>query len=136
MLKSALAFLLACAPARADDAATRPADRGGPSVDGGRCCSSLAEVRENIDRIDRELVRLMAERGKYVAEAARFKPDLAAVSAPARVHAIIARVRADAEAESLDPTVAEKTFRAMIAAFEDTERAEWVKRQGQAPEKP
>ena len=77
----------------------------------------------------------MAERAKYVAEAGRFKPDPAAVSAPARVDAIIAKVRADAGAQGLDPTVAEKTYRAMIAAFEDYERAEWTRRQGDQPAK-
>ena len=137
MRKAALALaLLAGTPASADDAATRQAYFGSPSVDGGKCCASLAEVRQNIDRIDHELVRLMAERGKYVTEAGRFKPDLAAVIAPARVDAIIAKVRADAEAQDLDPTVAEATFRAMIAAFEIYEQAEWVKRQGPAPGKP
>jgi isochorismate pyruvate lyase len=128
-------LLLACGAARADDAVNHPAYWGSPSVDGGKCCASLAEVRANIDRIDHAIVALMAERAKYVAEAGRFKPDPAAVSAPARVEAIIAKVRADAEAQGLDPTVADKTYRAMIAAFEDYERAEWTRRQGDQPAK-
>ena len=137
MRKAILAalLLLACGAARADDAATHPAYWGRPSVDGGKCCTSLGEVRDNIDRIDHAIVALMTERAKYVAEAGRFKPDPAAVSAPARVDAIIAKVRADAEAQGLDPTVAEKTYRAMIAAFEDYERAEWSRRQAAAPAK-
>ena len=137
MRKAILAalLLLACGAARADDAATHPAYWGSPSVDGGKCCTSLAEVRGNIDRIDHAIVALMAERAKYVAEAGRFKPDPAAVSAPARVDAIIAKVRADAGGQGLDPTVAEKTYRAMIAAFEDYERAEWTRRQGDQPAK-
>jgi isochorismate pyruvate lyase len=85
-------------------------------------------VRTNIDRLDREIIAAMAERGKYVAEAGRFKKDPAAVSAPARVEAIVARVRKQAEADGLAPDVADRTFRAMIAAFEDYERAEWTKR--------
>jgi isochorismate pyruvate lyase len=104
-----------------------PAYWGAPSVDGGKCCASLAEVRLHIDRIDRDMIALMAERGKYVAEAGRFKKDPAAVSAPGRVEAIIARVRKTAEADGLAPEVADKTYRAMIAAFEDYERAEWGK---------
>ncbi len=124
-------LLLAALPALADDAATRPAAWGSPSANGGKCCASLSEVRENIDRIDRDLVRLMAERQQYVGEAGRFKKDPAAVSDPKRVDAVIAKVRADAAAQNLDPTVAEKTFRAMIAAFEDFERAEWTARQAQ-----
>jgi isochorismate pyruvate lyase len=106
-----------------------PAYWGNPSVNGGACCASLAEVRVNIDRIDREIVAALAERGQYVAEAGRFKKDPAAVSAPARVEAIVARVRGLAEADGLQPEVAERTYRALIAAFEDYERAEWVKRQ-------
>ena len=137
MRKAILAalLLLASGAARADDAATHPAYWGSPSVDGGKCCTTLMQVRDNIDRIDHAIVALMAERGKYVAEAGRFKPDPAAVSAPARVDAIIVKVRADAEAQGLDPTVAERTYRAMIAAFEDYERAEWTRRQEAAPAK-
>jgi isochorismate pyruvate lyase len=126
----ALVVLLAW-PAAAlaqDDAATHPAYWGSPSVDGGKCCATLAEVRDNIDRLDRQIVALMAERGKYVAEAGRFKRDPAAVSAPARVEAIIAKVRAMARDDGLAESVAERSYRAMIAAFEDYEREEWTRR--------
>jgi isochorismate pyruvate lyase len=111
-----------------DAAATHPAYWGSPSVDGGKCCSSLGEVRDNIDRTDRQIIQLMAEREKYVAEAGRFKSDPAAVSAPARVEAIIAKVRQIATEDGLAETVAERTYRAMIAAFEDYEREEWTRR--------
>ena len=121
----ALAFV---APALADDAADHPAYWGTPSVDGGACCTSLAEVRDNIDRIDKQIIALMAERGKYVAEAGRFKRDPAAVSAPARVEAIIAKVRGLAREDGLAESVAERSYRAMIAAFEDYERDEWTRR--------
>lgn len=105
-----------------------PAYWGQPSAAGGKCCASLKDVRANIDRIDHEIVAAMAERGQYVAEAGRFKKDPAAVSDPARVEAIVARVRTMAQADGLEPAVADKTYRAMIAAFEDFERAEWGKR--------
>ena len=36
-------------------------------------CMSLEEVRTNIDRIDREIVVLLAERGGYVQQAVKFK---------------------------------------------------------------
>jgi len=125
----AAAMLLAfVAPALADDAADHPAYWGSPSVDGGKCCATLAEVRGNIDRIDREIVALMAERGKYVAEAGRFKADPAAVSAPARVEAIIAKMKTLAREDGLAESVAERSYRAMIAAFEDYERDEWARR--------
>ena len=136
LLAAALPLALAAvAPARADDAANRPAYWGSPSVDGGKCCTTLAEVRDNIDRIDKQMIALMAEREKYVAEAGRFKADPAAVSAPARVEAIIAKVKGLAREDGLAESVAERSYRAMIAAFEDYERAEWTRRNGGAPSK-
>ncbi len=132
----AVPLVLVCGAARADDAATHPAYWGSPSVDGGKCCATLTQVRDNIDRIDHAIVALMAERGKYVAEAGRFKADPAAVSAPARVEAIILKVKALAHEDGLAEPVAERSYRAMIAAFEDYERAEWARRNaGAAPAK-
>jgi len=121
-LRTLAAAALLASAARAEE----PAYWGTPSAKGGACCASLGEVRQNIDRIDAQLITLMAERGQYVAEAGRFKKDRAAVSAPARVEAIITRVREKAEAAGLAPDVAERTYRAMIAAFEDFERARWA----------
>ncbi|MBV8664403.1 MAG: chorismate mutase [Hyphomicrobiales bacterium] len=118
-----------------NDPSTHPAYWGTPSVDGGKCCASLAEVRDNIDRIDDQIIALMAERGKYVAEAGRFKADPSAVSAPARVEAIIDKVKAIARQDGLAESVADRSFRAMIAAFEDYERDEWRRRNG-APAAP
>jgi isochorismate pyruvate lyase len=112
----------------ADNSATHPAYWGAPSVDGGKCCASLTEVRANIDRLDHEIIRLMTERGRYVAEAGRFKANPAAVSAPARVEEIIAKVRTIAREDGLAESVAERSYRAMIAAFEDYEREEWTRR--------
>ena len=111
----------------------RPAYWGAPSVDGGKCCATLGEVRANIDRIDRTLLAAMAERGKYVAEAGRFKKDPGAVSDPARVQAILARVGKLAQEEGLAPEVAQKTYAAMIGAFEDFERARWREAHPQNP---
>ena len=112
-------------PAFAQDA---PAYWGSPSVDGGKCCRTLAEVRGHLDEIDAGIVRLLAERQKYVAEAGRFKKDPAAVSAPARVEAILAKVKTNAAAAGLDEQVAERAYRALIAAFEDFEREDWARR--------
>ena len=130
ILICAAALGLALGPARAQDAANHPAYWGSPSVDGGKCCQTLAEVRDNIDRLDRQIIAAMAERGQYVAEAGRFKADPAAVSVPARVEAIIAKVKGIAAEDGLAPEVAEKSYRAMIAAFEDFERAEWARKNG------
>jgi isochorismate pyruvate lyase len=127
-----VSLLSGVAGADAEEPAPGHAYWGAPSVDGGKCCNTLSEVRDNIDRIDRDLVRLMAEREKYVAEAGRFKANPAAVSAPARVEQVIEKVKGIARENGLSDAVAERTFRAMIAGFEDYERDVWAKKTGRA----
>lgn len=95
---------------------------GTPQAAGGTCCETLGEVRTNIDRIDRQIVALIAERGGYVREAARFKANPAAVEDKARVEQIIARLRTLAVEDKAPPDVVEATYRALIAAYTDEER--------------
>lgn len=85
-------------------------------------CASLAEVRLHIDRLDRQLVALIAERGAYVRQAAGFKNTAAKVPAPQRVAEVLARVEAMALEAGAEPAVVDATWRAMIAAFIDSER--------------
>ncbi len=80
-------------------------------------CGNLAEVREHIDAIDRRIVALLAERGRYVKDAARFKRDAFQVSAPQRQQEVIDKVRALAEKEGAYPEVVEAAYRALIAGF-------------------
>ena len=51
-------------------------------------CDSLEQVREKIDGLDRQIVGLIAERGAYVSQAARFKKDSDAVRAPVSIFAL------------------------------------------------
>ena len=88
-------------------------------------CASLEQVRTAIDRIDRDLVALLAERGRYVREAARFKTSENAVRAADRVEQVLARARSTAEELGADPSVTERVYRAMIEAFIETELTEW-----------
>ncbi|MBU4610888.1 chorismate mutase [Achromobacter sp. GG226] len=84
-------------------------------------CDTLAQVRANIDRLDDEIVRLMAERAMYVKDAARFKADAFQVSAPARQAEVFAKVQAlaarhDRGFENFEGVV-DATYRCMVAAF-------------------
>jgi isochorismate pyruvate lyase len=122
-ITSALFGCLLAASAYAEEPATdRPALWGSPTVDNGACCKTLGEVRGNIDRLDREIVRLIAERSHYVHEAARFKANPAQVEAPERAEAVVRRAMATAEQEGLSPKIAEATYRAMIRSFIDYEQ--------------
>ncbi len=80
-------------------------------------CTSLAEVRHHIDRVDSLLVALIAERGAYVRQAAAFKQTADEVPALQRVAQVLARVNALALENGAEPDVVEATWRAMIAAF-------------------
>lgn len=86
-------------------------------------CASLDEVRHRIDAIDRQLVALIAERSAYVTQAASFKRSDAEVAAPDRVAQVLARVDALAAEHGASRPVVEATWRAMIGAFIERERA-------------
>jgi isochorismate pyruvate lyase len=83
--------------------------------------ASLAEVRQNIDSLDYQLVALIAKRGAYVRQAAAFKKTAEEVPAPARVAQVLAKVNTLAIDLGADPAVVDATWRAMIAAFIDAE---------------
>lgn len=84
-------------------------------------CSSLNEVREHIDKIDSEIVALLARRGDFVAQAASFKKTAEEVKAPNRIEQVIAKVISLAQEQGANPEVVESVYRAMIAAFIDAE---------------
>lgn len=80
-------------------------------------CKDLSEVRDNIDRIDSEIIKLIAERGGFVKQAAAFKKDENAVRDSGRVEAVIAGARNKAEQYGADPDLIETVYRDMILAF-------------------
>jgi len=87
-------------------------------------CNSLEEVRSNIDAIDRNIVGLIAERGGFVMQAARFKKSADDVKAPQRVEQVISKVRLLASDLGANPDVTEAVYRSMISAFINAELAE------------
>ncbi|HBD92250.1 MAG: chorismate mutase [Rhodobacteraceae bacterium GWE1_64_9] len=78
-------------------------------------CRNMAELRVEIDRLDGEIVALLAARVGYIDRAAQLKP---AEGMPARIEArveeVVARVRARAMAEGFDADLAEALWRRMI----------------------
>lgn len=87
-------------------------------------CNSLEDVRTNIDRIDRQIVTLLAERGSYVKQAVRFKKTAEDVRAPQRAEQVISNVTALARELGADASVTEQVYRAMVAAFINAELKE------------
>ena len=80
---------------------------------------ALSDIRIDIDNIDRQLLRLLAQRQILVEKAGRLKPkgDNSAVWANDRVAQVIANRRKEALELGLSPDVAECVWRSMIQAF-------------------
>ncbi|AUH49839.1 chorismate mutase [Chromobacterium sp. ATCC 53434] len=86
-------------------------------------CQDLEEVREQIDRVDRALVALIAERGIYVRQAAAFKRSREEVEGGKRVDQVMRRVERLAGELGADAALTAAVYRAMIAHFVADEMA-------------
>ncbi|HEY7608761.1 MAG TPA: chorismate mutase [Alphaproteobacteria bacterium] len=84
--------------------------------------ANLAEIRAAIDRIDGEIVRLLAERLVWTRDAARFKANEGEVAAPARAAAVVARAVALGAERGVPAEIVEPVYRAMIAASIEDQR--------------
>jgi len=76
--------------------------------------SELIAIRDHIDAVDSELVRLLAMRLALVTSAAEYKHDRESVSDPARVEAVIARVRSLVVDHGAQADAIEAVYRAII----------------------
>ena len=88
-------------------------------------CRSLEEIRAGMDAIDREIVRLIAQRVEYVRAAAKFKTSAENVAAPERVQAVLNTRREWADAAGLDGEVIERLYRDLVAYCVSEEHKRW-----------
>lgn len=88
-------------------------------------CQDIAEVRYAIDFIDNEIVRLIAEREKYVKRASVFKASEAAVRDVDRVSEVIKSKKALAARYQTSEDLIERIYSTMINYFVDRELDEW-----------
>lgn len=78
----------------------------------------MSDVRREIDRIDIELVALIAERFGYVDRAWQLKRDTPeGAVVPWRIQQVIDRVRKEAVAKEVSPDLCEALWRQMIGWF-------------------
>ena len=81
-------------------------------------CADMSQVRDEIDRIDRELVDLIAERFGYVDRAWQLKINSAeGAVVPWRIQQVIDKVRAQAIETGVSPDLCEALWRQMIGWF-------------------
>ena len=77
-------------------------------------CETMADVRYEIDRIDRLLVEILAERVSYMKAAARIKPERNMVRDEARIQDVVDKVLAAAAPAGLPAQIAEPVWRLLI----------------------
>jgi isochorismate pyruvate lyase len=77
-------------------------------------CTTMAEVRQGVDALDRLLVTVLTERQRYMDAAARIKQDRHAVRDTARVEDVVAKVKAAAREAGLSEDIAEPVWRTLI----------------------
>jgi isochorismate pyruvate lyase len=77
-------------------------------------CQTMQDVRHEIDRLDRALVALIAERQSFMDAAARIKGARAAVHDEARIEDVLRKVRAEAAVAGLSLAIAEPVWRTLM----------------------
>jgi len=88
-------------------------------------CTSLEEVRTEIDMLDDKIVELIGARNSYIKQAARFKNTVDEVKNPERIAEIIARVRHQALGLGMSANLLEEIYTIMINEMVESEIAEF-----------
>ncbi len=90
-------------------------------------CTTMPEVRVQIDALDDVLVPLLVQRISYMSQAARIKQHVHQVRDEARIQAIVDRVRKQTVDEGGEPAVVEAIYRGMMEACIAFEHREFVR---------
>ena len=79
-------------------------------------CTTMAEVRHGVDRLDEEIVRLIGERFRYMDAAARIKPDREAVRDEGRKAEVLANVARLAAEHDVPEEAAAELYERLVEA--------------------
>lgn len=88
-------------------------------------CTSLDEVRTQIDQLDDQIVELIAARNGYVKQAANFKHSVEEIKANERMEAVMDRARLRAMEFGVSPNLLTKLYTIMIDAMVEAEISEF-----------
>lgn len=95
-------------------------------------CTSLQDIRTQIDRLDRHIVALLGQRLNYVHAAAAFKTSETTVRAPDRVTSMLEDRRRWATEEGLLPDAISRLYEGLIEYFTNHEMQIWSR--GDSPD--
>lgn len=85
----------------------------------------MADIRAEIDALDRQIITQLGQRFEYVKAAASLKTSAKDVQAQERFDAMLQQRRHWAEAEGLDADVIEKMYRDLVTYFIKAELKHW-----------
>ncbi|MCQ2213044.1 MAG: chorismate mutase family protein [Bacteroidaceae bacterium] len=86
-------------------------------------CTNIAEVRNEIDRIDHVIIDLLSQRFQYVKEVVKYKDSTpGSIEAPERRRAVLECRRRWAEECGLNADVVERMYDNLIQYFIDEEK--------------
>ena len=74
----------------------------------------MSEVREEIDRVDREIVPLLLERLEYIRQAGHIKPDRGTVRDEWRIEDVVTKAKATAATLQGNEAYIEDIYRHLI----------------------
>lgn len=88
-------------------------------------CNSLDEIRSEIDKVDEQIIKLIALRKNYVKQAAKFKNTIDEIKADDRVDDVLNKVRHQALSLNLSPNLVAEIYQRMIDDMVETEIAQF-----------
>lgn len=88
-------------------------------------CNSLDEARIEIDKVDEDIMHLIAKRKEYVKQAAKFKHSIEEVKAEDRVAHVVDHVRHLALTLGVNPNMVTDIYKQMIEDMVESEIAEF-----------
>jgi len=88
-------------------------------------CNTLEEARIQIDKVDQEIVNLIAQRNDYIKQIAHFKTSIDEIKAEDRITDVISKVREQAISLDLSPNLINDLYIRMIDGMVESEIAEF-----------
>jgi len=95
--------------------------------------ASLANLRAKIDNVDHKIVKLLAERARYVHAIGELKNSEEEIVAAERQEQVLKTRRAWARQHGADPELVELLYRQMIDFFIEQERLQLAARKKNTP---
>jgi isochorismate pyruvate lyase len=80
-------------------------------------CSTMSDIRTEIDFLDRAIINLIGQRSKYLEAATKFTTPDVSVRSPEQIKTMLMQRREWANAEGVNPDIIEKVYIDLVNHF-------------------